>query len=73
MMLTVVEETIVPVDGAKSPPEPLPLRLGKVRQIGVRVMQQRDEHQEHVDQKEGGNVHLERGREEGGREMEISV
>ena len=64
MKLTGVEDTIIPVDCGESPPEPLPLRLVVVRQTSVRVMQHRDEHQLRVDQKEGGNVQLERRKEE---------
>ena len=65
MKLTGVQDAIVPVDGGESAPEPLPLRLVVVWQTSVRVMQQRDEHQVRVDHKEGGNVQLERRREEG--------
>ena len=65
MKLTGVEEAVIPVNGGESALEPLPLRMVVVWQTSVRVMQQRDEHQVRVDHKEGSNVKLKRGREDG--------
>ena len=65
-----VEHAVVPVDGAEGALEPLPLGLHVARQRGVRVLQQRDEHQEHVHHQERSDVHLQTEGAEGGGRME---
>lgn len=47
--LTDVQNAVVAVNGGKRPAQPVPLLVLVVRQRGVRVLQERDEHQEAVD------------------------
>ena len=55
-----VQEAVGSVNGGQSSTQPLPLRVIVVRQGRVRVLQQRDHDQPHVDHQVRGNVDLRR-------------